>query len=76
MELIKYILFAWNTVGGIILITTKAPLDPRDVYDDFLVNRFGCALITIAMNLLSPVASIIYWFVRFIDFIMTTGRKY
>ena len=76
MELITYILFAWNLVGGIVLITTKAPLDPRDIYEDFLVNHFGCALITIVMNLLSPVTSIIYWFVRFISFIMTTGRKY
>ena len=74
--MIMYVITAWNLIGGVVLITTSAPLDPRDIYDDFLVNRFGCALITIMMNLLSPATSIIYWLVRFIKFIMTTGRKY
>ena len=50
-------------------------LNPRDVYNEFEVNYFGCGLIVLFANLCCPILSLVYWLCKFIKFICTVGRK-
>lgn len=77
-------LLVWNAVGFVIIIDQilegrnhcdgKCILRPDVVYEALSVNYFGCAVITIIINLLCPVVSISYWLIKFIGFIFTVGR--
>lgn len=79
------ILFAWNAIGfviyaGIQLHATWGRddyqlLNPCEIYELWNVNYFGCALLTLVLNLLCPIWSIIYWFVKLMRFICTIGRR-
>lgn len=79
------ILFMWNIFGFVIYagIQLNATwntddyqlLNPREIYELWDVNYFGCVLLTLIFNLLCPIWSIIYWFSKLMKFICTVGRR-
>ena len=79
------ILFAWNAIGFVIYagiqlhatwnINDYQLLNPCEIYDLWNVNYFGCVILTLIFNLLCPIWTIIYWFVKFMKFICTVGRR-
>ena len=50
-------------------------LNPFYIYDETSVNWFGCAVITLVLNLVFNVSAIIYWSLKLIIFLFTVGRK-
>ena len=50
-------------------------LNPREVYNEFKVNYFGCGLIVLFANLCCPLFALLYWFCKFMKFICTVGRR-
>lgn len=79
------IFLAWNVIGfivyaGIQLDATMYTddyqlLNPREIYELWDVNYFGCVLLAIIFNLICPVWSMIYWFCKFMKYICTVGRR-
>ena len=79
------ILLGWNLMGFVIYAgiqmnatwhtTDYTLLNPRDIYELWDVNYFGCVLLTLIFNLLCPVWTIGYWFFKFMRFVCTVGRK-
>lgn len=45
-------------------------LNPKHIYERFCVNWFGAIFLTLIINLLCPLVSIIYWFYK----LCTVGR--
>ena len=85
MMTIIAILSAWNLIGFVVYaglqlsatahIDDYQLLDPREIYNLWDVNYFGCAMLTIIFNLLCPAWSMVYWFSKFMKFICTVGRR-
>ena len=46
-------------------------LNPKYIYERFCVNWFGAIFLTLIVNLLCPIVSIIYWFYK----LCTVGRR-
>lgn len=70
----------WNIIGVIVLAFSARigydleldRLNPIYIYKDRKVNWFGCFCFTLLFNLLCPVATFCYWFVK----LCTVGRKH
>lgn len=77
-EIIGLILI-WNILGFFTLLYpavtyTKYGFDiinPKVIYKNIKVNRFGCFWLTLLFNLLCPIVTICYWFYK----LCTIGRK-
>jgi hypothetical protein len=50
-------------------------LNPFYIYDEINVNWFGCAVITLVLNLVFNISAIVYWSLKLIVFLFTVGRK-
>lgn len=77
-------LMLWQLFGFIFLViihTASMRLDnclllnPREVYNEFKVNCFGCGLIVLFANLCCPLFALLYWFCKLMKFICTVGRR-
>ena len=85
MMTIIAILFAWNMIGFVVYAGIQLDatwhtddyhlLNPREIYELWDVNCFGCVLLTLIFNLLCPAWSMVYWFSKFMKFICTVGRR-
>ena len=77
-------LIVWNLFGGLMLLILSVnrsfPGYPAEMlrfewlYDEFNVNEFGCTMLTILFNALCPIYTIVYWLVRTLKYLFTTGR--
>lgn len=78
------LLIVWNLFGGLALLILSVnrsfPGYPAEMlryewlYDEFNVNGFGCALLTILFNAMCPLYTVGYWFVRTFKYLCTVGR--
>jgi len=78
------LLVVWNIFGGLALciiwtnryrpFDKTSLLSPIWIYEEFEVNIIGCMFLTILFNMLCPIFSIFYWFIKLIHFIFTVGR--
>ena len=78
------LLIVWNLFGGLALLILSVNrsfpgysaemLNYEWLYDEFNVNWFGCTLLTALFNLMCPVYTIGYWFVKIFKYLCTTGR--
>ena len=79
MSLVGIILFGWNLIGLIILITWEGEsnigfshiLTPTGLYKHYKINYFGCFWLILLANLLCPLFTIGFWFYK----LCTIGRK-
>lgn len=81
LSIIEYyfnLLFVWSILGVTIFVSVMDGynvglriLNPKCIYEVTNVNYFGCAVLTILLNLLCPIVTICYWFY----ILCTVGRK-
>ena len=78
--------FLWSIIGFIFILILGGCFDarliayasgveflnPTYIYKQTNVNWFGCAILTLVMNLICPILSVGYWFYKF----CTIGRKH
>lgn len=57
-------------------------LNPKFIYDNSNMNIFGCIIVSILLNIVCPIISVLYWsfkilvcIINFIGFIFTVGRR-
>lgn len=57
-------------------------LNPKFIYDNSNMNIFGCLIVSILLNIVCPIISVLYWsfkilacIIKFIAFIFTVGRR-
>lgn len=74
------IAIAWSVLGFILLLlipysnnseTLREIFNPKGIYENINVNRFGCTVLTIFFNLLCPILAGGYWFY----WLCTVGRS-
>lgn len=57
-------------------------LNPKFIYDNSNMNIFGCFIVSILLNIICPIISVLYWsfkisalIIKFIGFIFIVGRR-